>query len=171
MDFNRLYLYILKSPGIDVCLILFCIAFVTLPPISPFKQYDLLRYGKTTTGEVAQISSLLGSDYIDYHFVTEDGVLVKRTEKTLDLGPYNLDKNKLPQKINIVYLEGDPENSWVGIPRNYPKLHEFWKNYLIENTVASLVLFAFCRIAIIIYRRGGNGKTNKKIITQMTISG
>ena len=170
MDFNKLYTYFSKSPGIDLCLMLCCIVFVILPPISPFKQYDLFRYGKTTTGQVAQISSLLGSDYIDYHFLTEDGVLVKRSEKTLDLDLYNLDKNKLPQKINIVYVEDDPENSWISIPGTPDKLDEFWKNYLIENTIAILVVFAFCRIAIIIYRGYGKRKANNAIITNTTIS-
>ncbi len=141
MRLFKIIMFFSRFPGLDLLILFCCILFVTTMPMSPFKIYDLLKNGKVTTGEVTQVTWMPTGSYIDYQYTTQDGILFKDFEKTFDLAEYGIHKNKFPQKIEIVYVPERPELSWIKTARPYYNVETFWKDYFIENSLASLVLY------------------------------
>jgi len=150
-----------KSPGMDLLVLVLCTLYVTIPPMSPFTKYDIIKNGIITQGDlIKSVKTPLGKTLFSYTFKTKDNQIISPMHSSLSPDDYKIDYKSTPNKIEIKYVPNRPERHWLNFDHGY-KAETFWRDYIMENGVAILVLHIIIMIIIHIDLHLKKRKRNK----------
>ncbi|KLT63935.1 hypothetical protein [Pedobacter sp. BMA] len=144
-------LYRIWFPWLDLAILAFIYSFIWGEYINPYRQYQLIVYGKTAVGKISGEDGLYAySDYprtrdFTYTFSLPNGKTIKSSAHAFSIDEVESMNKNFPVTATISYLPDQPTINWV--KSNLPSdLNELFKRTLIGGTSFFLISYLFIMV-------------------------
>lgn len=146
-------LYDVWFPWLDLAILAFIYFFLWGESINPYRQYQLITYGKTATGKISGEEGLYANSDrarmrdFNYTFSLPNRKTIKSSAHAFSIDEVKNLKNKFPVTATISYLPDQPAINWVrsDLPSD---LNDLLKRNLIFGTLFILISYLFSMIII-----------------------
>ena len=167
--FRRLYR--IWFPWLDVALLASIYFFLWGEAINPYRQYQLITYGKTVSGKISGEDGLFANSDsprmrdFNYTFVPSNAKSIKSASHAFGIDEVKKANGKFPVTATILYLPNDPQINWIksDLPSD---LTDLLKRNLIFGSLFILLCYLIgtvvIRLSILDYREEKRMKEEAK---------